>query len=178
VKVFLFEVEFFDGAISVSAIQWLCNADRSEHNPISRLKRFFEMLYGCLVKGGKAALQFYPANPQQMELIVSSAMRCGFSGGLVVDYPNSAKAKKYFLVLACGSVGGFTVPKGLDGDVNEIPYSRSREVGGNNKRQKKGKRPPVKSKDWVLAKKEKQRNKGHDVKPDTKYTARRRKDHF
>ena len=26
-------------------------------------------------------------------------MRAGFTGGLVVDYPNSTKAKKYFLVL-------------------------------------------------------------------------------
>lgn len=26
-------------------------------------------------------------------------MKAGFTGGLVVDYPNSAKAKKYFLVL-------------------------------------------------------------------------------
>lgn len=29
-------------------------------------------------------------------------MRCGFSGGVVVDYPNSAKAKKYFLVIDAG----------------------------------------------------------------------------
>ena len=34
---------------------------------------------------------------QAMELITSAAMRCGFSGGLVVDYPNSTKAKKIYL---------------------------------------------------------------------------------
>lgn len=33
-----------------------------------------------------------------MELLTSSAMKCGFTGGLVVDYPNSTKAKKYFVL--------------------------------------------------------------------------------
>ena len=30
-----------------------------------------------------------------MELITHQAMRAGFTGGVVVDYPNSTKAKKY-----------------------------------------------------------------------------------
>lgn len=30
----------------------------------------------------------------QLELITAQAMRAGFTGGMVVDYPNSAKAKK------------------------------------------------------------------------------------
>jgi 18S rRNA (guanine1575-N7)-methyltransferase len=47
----------FDGAISISAVQWLCNADRACHEPKKRLKRFFETLYGCLVRGGRAVLQ-------------------------------------------------------------------------------------------------------------------------
>ena len=29
-----------------------------------------------------------------MELITHQAMRAGFTGGVVVDYPNSTKAKK------------------------------------------------------------------------------------
>lgn len=35
----------FDGAISISAVQWLCNADKSSHDPRKRLKAFFESLY-------------------------------------------------------------------------------------------------------------------------------------
>lgn len=31
----------------------------------------------------------------QLELITAQAMRAGFTGGMVVDYPNSSKAKKY-----------------------------------------------------------------------------------
>ena len=33
-------------------------------------------------------LQLYPENNAQRELILSSAMRAGFSGGVVVDYPH------------------------------------------------------------------------------------------
>jgi len=29
-----------------------------------------------------------------MELITQQAMRAGFTGGVVIDYPNSTKAKK------------------------------------------------------------------------------------
>ena len=39
----------FDGVISVSALQWLCNADKKSHNPLKRLYRFFSSLYACLV---------------------------------------------------------------------------------------------------------------------------------
>jgi 18S rRNA (guanine1575-N7)-methyltransferase len=39
--------------------------------------------------------QFYPETPQQMELITQAAMKAGFTGGAVVDYPNSTRAKKY-----------------------------------------------------------------------------------
>jgi len=50
----------FDGAISISAAQWLCNADRTRHDPRKRLKRFFETLYGCLARGARAVLQVRP----------------------------------------------------------------------------------------------------------------------
>lgn len=39
----------FDGAISISALQWLCNADKSYHKPHKRLYKFFSSLYACLV---------------------------------------------------------------------------------------------------------------------------------
>jgi 18S rRNA (guanine1575-N7)-methyltransferase len=41
-----------------------------------------------------AVLQFYPETAEQMNLIIQSALRAGFGGGTVVDYPNSSKAKK------------------------------------------------------------------------------------
>lgn len=44
-----FKAGSFDGAISISAIQWLCNADKSHHVPQKRLYQFFTTLYACLV---------------------------------------------------------------------------------------------------------------------------------
>lgn len=46
-----------------------------------------------------------------MELVTAQAMKAGFYGGVVVDYPNSAKAKKFFLVLMTG--GNMPLPKAL-----------------------------------------------------------------
>ncbi len=67
----------------------------------------------------RAVFQFYPENEEQIDLITAQAMKAGFYGGLVVDYPNSAKAKKYFLVLMTG--GSMPLPKALDdGDVNPV----------------------------------------------------------
>lgn len=45
-----FKAGSFDGAISISAIQWLCNADKSSHVPQKRLYQFFTTLYACLVR--------------------------------------------------------------------------------------------------------------------------------
>jgi 18S rRNA (guanine1575-N7)-methyltransferase len=35
-------------------------------------------------------------------MITQAAMKNGFTGGLIVDFPNSKKAKKYFLFLMAG----------------------------------------------------------------------------
>jgi 18S rRNA (guanine1575-N7)-methyltransferase len=35
-------------------------------------------------------------------MITTAAMRCGFGGGVIVDYPNSSKAKKLYLVISAG----------------------------------------------------------------------------
>lgn len=39
----------FDGVISISALQWLCNADKKSHSPPKRLYKFFSSLYACMV---------------------------------------------------------------------------------------------------------------------------------
>ncbi len=78
-----FRAGTFDGAVSISAVQWLCNEDKSWHNAQRRITCFFQSLYSCLARGAKAIIQLYPETPQQMELITSCAMRCGFTGVLV-----------------------------------------------------------------------------------------------
>ncbi|XP_049555691.1 probable 18S rRNA (guanine-N(7))-methyltransferase isoform X3 [Orcinus orca] len=84
----------FDGCISISAVQWLCSANKKSDIPAKRLYCFFSALYSVLVHGARAVLQLYPENSEQLELITTQATRAGFTGGVLVDYPNSARAKK------------------------------------------------------------------------------------
>lgn len=177
-----------DGAISISAVQWLCNADKSSHEPRLRLKAFFTSLYRSLARGARAVLQVYPQNDAQRTLLLESAMRAGFAGGVVVDFPHSTKSRKEYLVLTCGPPSLSTaVPNGK----GEGEQSCSDDVSGEDedndtvsvsernrprKRQKLGKKS--KGKDWLLRKKEQMRKRGVAVPRDTKYTGRKRKSHF
>lgn len=165
-------------------------------------------------------------------------MKVGFSGGLVVDYPHSTRAKKYFLVLmvrgreapwrrrravtmpsreprslqrtrthsprggaACLAlarlpspaplhaprwmqVGGHApvpTPRGMDGGEPSDDEEGRQEVRvgqRRTKRQKSGK-PGKGSRDWIVRKKAQQRSRGYeDIKPDSKYTGRKRKSRF
>eukprot|EP00794_Sanderia_malayensis_P005957 gene5957-6650_t len=168
----------FDGCISISALQWLCNADKKGHNPIKRLYRFFSSLYSCLGRGKRAVFQFYPENPAQVELITSQALKAGFTGGVVVDYPNSAKAKKLFLCLFAGTVVT-QLPAGLgtgaaEGSGQTIGYSNQRERMRHRGKQKSVK----KTKDWIQEKKERRRRQGKETKHDSKFSGRKRRVKF
>lgn len=171
----------FDGCISVSALQWLCYSNLKEHSAKKRLMRFFSSLYSVLKRTAKAALQFYPENSEQAVLIASCASSVGFAGGLVVDFPNSSKAKKYYLVLGFDHAPaprplGAGEEAGARGTVKTSGRDQHRQKRGKN-----GKRKMVQDKQWILDKKERQRNKiGQEraVRRDTKFTGRKRKDKF
>ena len=124
-------------------------------------------------------------------MLVGAAMKVGFSGGLVVDYPHSTRAKKVFLVLMVGA-GGASIPQGkTDGASDDEAMSGSDDGGGpgavrvEGRRQQRGGRRGgkrgggrgvAKDRGWVVKKKDKLRRDGrHGVKPDTKYTARKRR---
>lgn len=177
-----------DGAISISAVQWLCNADKSSHEPRLRLKAFFGSLYTILARGARAVFQVYPETVAQRELILGSAMRAGFAGGVVIDYPHSSKKRKEFLVLTCGPPSiRSEVPKGKVDDMESCSDDESSEdenqtvsISDRHRPRKKQKinKKKGKGKEWVLKKKEQMRRKGNAVPPDTKYTARKRKARF
>ncbi|KAI0699697.1 williams-Beuren syndrome critical region protein 22 [Cytidiella melzeri] len=173
----------FDGAISISVIQWLLNAETSHptSSPPHRLTRFFTTLHSALRNPSRAVLQFYPSSDDQIQLITSIAQKAGFGGGVVVDYPNSKKAKKVFLCLFVGSGGAQQMPQGLDGEGVDIGgqarFEKRREkLRGKGK---DGKRKGIKDKDWILKKKELYRQRGKESVPrDSKYTARKRRPVF
>ncbi|XP_045123357.1 probable 18S rRNA (guanine-N(7))-methyltransferase isoform X1 [Portunus trituberculatus] len=168
-----FRPGMFDGAISISAIQWLCYADSATHRPAKRLYKLFMTLFASLSRGSRAVFQFYPENDAQVEMVVSQAMRAGFTGGLVVDFPNSTKAKKIYLVLMTG--GAAPLPSGLQEEgaagSTQALYQRRERM-----KQMRGSRQPKKA--WIMQKKERRRKQGRDVRPNSKYTGRRRPERF
>lgn len=188
---------------SISVLQWLLNAETSHptSSPPHRLNRFFTTLHSSLRNPSRAVLQFYPSSDDQIQLITSTAQKAGFGGGIVVDYPNSKKAKKVFLCLFVGGGGAQQVPKGLDGeeveDDGQARFEKRREK--LRTRGKNGKRKSIKDKDWIIKKKEVRqpymflqldksfsrnclqlyRQRGKEGVPrDSKYTGRKRKTVF
>jgi 18S rRNA (guanine1575-N7)-methyltransferase len=182
----------FDACVSISALQWLCYSNSADQNPRRRLARFFSSLYSVLKRGGRAVLQFYPETAEQSVLITEAATRVGFAGGVVIDYPNSAKAKKHYLVLSFdkGSkqrAATATSAAAASYATAEPHHKQQQQMHvsvaslASAKRSKPTvvrKHKGVKTKEWILHKKESQRRKGKDVRPDSKYTARRRPHKF
>lgn len=176
----------FDACISISAIQWLCYSNTKEQVPKKRLLRFFSSLYQVLRRGGRAVLQFYPETAEQAVLISECAAKVGFAGGIVVDYPNSTKAKKHYLVLSFDRA--FKQPQGIpDGGLLSATDRQRGGVRVDGETDKYGhKRAPKKNKnkfsgktkEWIVHKKEVQRKKGLECKTDSKYTGRKRSTRF
>jgi 18S rRNA (guanine1575-N7)-methyltransferase len=161
----------FDAAISISAIQWLCNAETSDVSPEGRLRRFFEGLYASLKRGGRAVCQFYPKNDAQRSMISGAAMRAGFGAGILEDDPGTKNSKLY-LVLTVGG-GGLQgditgVVQGMD-DVDVLDARRKAMAQGKAASARKG------DKAWIMRKKEQMAKKGKVVKANSKYTGRKRR---
>ena len=119
--------------------------------------RFFTTLHSALRNSSRAVFQFYPTSDDQVQLITSIAQKAGFGGGIVVDNPNSKKARKVFLCLFVGGGGEAQVPKGLDGEAVEDAEDRvkcEKRRQRETRREKSGKTKVKGGKDWILKKKE------------------------
>ncbi|RKF72973.1 18S rRNA -methyltransferase [Golovinomyces cichoracearum] len=172
-----FRAGSFDAAISISAIQWLCNADSSEVSSTGRLSRFFNGLYASLKRGGRAVCQFYPKNDEQRSMISNAAIKAGFGAGILEDDPGTKNTKLYLVLTVggstddekCKNVGNdiTRVVQGMD-DVSVVDMRRARKEKGQRDH-KKG------SKAWIMEKKEKMERKGKVVKHSSKYTGRKRR---
>ncbi|KAJ1405518.1 S-adenosyl-L-methionine-dependent methyltransferase [Ochromonadaceae sp. CCMP2298] len=164
----------FDGVVSVSAIQWLCYSDSADQNPMARLNRFFSSLYAVLKKDARAVLQFYPETSEQAVVVATAASKVGFAGGIVVDYPNSSKAKKYYLCLSFER--SYQVPTAMGtgtaaGGEGVQVVGRERSVV---RRSCKPQRLAPKSAEWIKQKKDQHRKAGKEVKTDSKFSGRKR----
>ncbi|KAL1529973.1 hypothetical protein AB1Y20_000900 [Prymnesium parvum] len=130
----------FDGAISISAVQWLCQPTREGLAPATRVRKFFVGLHAVLAPGARAVLQFYPEAPSDVEMLREAAGNAGFAGGLVVDYPWSERSKKLFLVLVKANA-----PPSMGGAPSVGAASRKAKPGANGRKggmsRREGKQP-------------------------------------
>lgn len=163
-----FRAGTFDAAISISAIQWLCNADTSGNDPKKRLLYFFNSLYASLKRGGKFVAQFYPKNDSQTESILAAAKVAGFGGGLMIDEPESKRNKKYYLVLTAGM---------SERSVN-LAGATMDAASSNKKLSSKQRKKLETKKDFIARKKETMKRRGKKVALDSNYTGRKRRPRF
>ncbi|ODV66902.1 S-adenosyl-L-methionine-dependent methyltransferase [Hyphopichia burtonii NRRL Y-1933] len=163
-----FRAGTFDAAISISAIQWLCNADSSNVDPKKRLLTFFNTLYASLKRGGKFVAQFYPMNDAQTESILDAAKVAGFGGGLIIDDPESKRHKKFYLVLTAGQSERTINLSGAQMDAPEV----------KKKMNKKLMKKLESKKEFINRKKDIMRKRGRTVAHDSKFTARKRRPRF
>jgi 18S rRNA (guanine1575-N7)-methyltransferase len=173
-----FRAGSFDAAISISAIQWLCNASSSDVSPAGRLSRFFNGLYASLKRGGRAVCQFYPSNTAQREMITSAAIKAGFGAGVLEDDPDTKNAKLYLVLTVGGANGGVGgditgVVAGMEGvDVLDARRKGGNKAGKGEMRSGNGRR------EWIAKQKERMERKGKVVKASSKYTGRKRRTVF
>lgn len=162
-----FRAGSFDAAISISAVQWLCNAESAVESAEGRLRRFFESLYACLRRGGRAVCQFYPKDERQRKIVADAAIKAGFGAGLLED-GSGTKQVKVYLVLTAGEAGDITnVVSGMEGVEVEDARRRGKRKGERLSR-----------KEEILRTKERALRKGKVVKASSKYTGRKRRVQF
>ncbi|GKT26586.1 Probable 18S rRNA (guanine-N(7))-methyltransferase [Aduncisulcus paluster] len=173
-----FSTGVFDGAISISAVQWLCYSNATSEVPFQRLKRFFLSLYKSLTMGGRAVLQVYPKDNEQLEMMMAAARNAGFTGGVVTDYPSSTKARKTYLCLFAGVAShAVKLPEPKLSVEGQVEMHTERQTGRTGKRRSSGSSmaPEKGSKEWKFQKKKRQREQGREVTSDSKYSGRKRK---
>lgn len=170
---FLARDELFDGIISISVLQWLCVASKKDSNQYLKMVQFFRQIRKMLCVGARAVFQFFPINASQLQIVMDAVNKASFQGGLVVDFPNSVRRKRYYLCVWAGVTGiSHSLPQSLEEEETEESVG---VVGAKEwKRRRKGKGQSATLRDRIIKKKEQQRRKGLSTRPDTKYTGRRR----
>ncbi len=81
----------FDGAISVSAIQWIKKPEELEKIAIG--------IYSILKKESPLIIQFYPKTEGELNQTFKAFKENGFEGEIIIDWPKIPKNKTIFLVL-------------------------------------------------------------------------------
>ena len=108
----------------------------------------------------------------QVAFLMKYATRAGFGGGLLVDYPNSKKARKCYLVLQAGQDDSAPrkraepTPLGVEEGAGSVAYERKRRREKSSGHGKRRAAPTLKERrEYIVNKKELNRKRGHDDVP-------------
>jgi 18S rRNA (guanine1575-N7)-methyltransferase len=86
-------------------------------------------------------------------MVTTSAMKSGFTGGLVIDYPNSSRAKKYYLVIEAGALRNLGIVE-IEGkserDVERMVDNERVRINKNNRRIRKRSKKIVRRKEIII----------------------------
>ncbi|KAK3260393.1 hypothetical protein CYMTET_30646, partial [Cymbomonas tetramitiformis] len=91
--------EVFDGAVSISAVQWLCKSSK-ERSGWDRLRAFFTSLHASLQADARGVFQVYPDTPADCDMLLQAARDCSFSTAAVLAFPHRTVNRKYFLCVS------------------------------------------------------------------------------
>ncbi len=93
-----FRASTFDGAVSISSIQWIFGIVNREQRK-NAIQNFVLSLAHALKLNGKVVIQFYPKSDDQMKELgaefVDSSL---FEGNFVIDNPESPRKRKIYLL--------------------------------------------------------------------------------
>ena len=97
-KYLTFRPNSFDGALSISSVQWIFGIQNSEDRK-KTIQSFVLSLGIALKLDGKVVIQFYPRSDEQMkELGAEFIDSTLFEGTYVVDNPENPRKRKIYLV--------------------------------------------------------------------------------
>lgn len=87
----IFKGKKFDAVVSVSALQWIKKKEE--------IARIAKGVFSLLEKGSPFVVQFYPQTEKEMKEVSKVFVENGFSGEIVIDWPEIPKNRLIFLVM-------------------------------------------------------------------------------
>ena len=92
-----FDSNHFDFVVSISTLQWIFHGFKPEVI-LEKCKRTAAEIHRVLKPGGRAIIQFYPKNEEQLRLAGKIFRKIKFQVMQIIDEPDIPKRRKVFLL--------------------------------------------------------------------------------
>jgi len=92
-----FRPEKFNYVISISAFNFASHGARSKNHMKNLIQKALNALEMILVKKGRVGIEFYPTESEE-NFFISGLRNLNFTGGLIIEQPNSKHEKKFLIL--------------------------------------------------------------------------------